>query len=144
MGTLVVYYLFNIRFADGIVMLADSEKDMNQMLAVLKYQLNNLCLNINVKKVKTMVVDKYDTGIIADIKIDVYHIDQVKQFCFLGSQIANDSKSTEDLHKIKAHARLACQRKLNVLVNQNLLITTRKIFLKAFVWSVLTCAKHDP
>jgi len=79
-------------------MLADSKKDMNQMLAVLKYKLNNLCLNINVKKTKTMVVDKSDTEILANIK---------KQFCYLGNQITNNNKSTEDVKKIIELAKQA-------------------------------------
>lgn len=46
-----------------------------------------------------MFVDKSDTEIIADIKIDVHHIDPVKKFCHLGSQITNDNKSIVDMKK---------------------------------------------
>jgi len=66
-------------------------------------------------------------------KIDVRHIDRVKQFCYLDSQITNDNKSTEDVKGRIVLAKSAFQRKQNLLVNQNLSITTRKRFLKTFV-----------
>lgn len=64
-----------------------------------------------------MFVDKSDTEIIADIKIDVHHIDPVKKFCHLGSQITNDNKSIVDVKKRIKLAKLAFGKKRNQLVN---------------------------
>lgn len=83
-----------------------------------------------------MVVDKTDIETIADIKINIHQIDQVEKFYYLGSQITNDNRSIEDVKKKITHVKLAFQRKRNILVNQNLSITMRKLVLKDI------CMKH--
>ncbi|KAG8238914.1 hypothetical protein J437_LFUL000751 [Ladona fulva] len=68
-GSFALVYCSSIHFADDIAIIADSEKDMNKMLNILSYALEEFKLKINKKKTKTMVahgivfvLDAADTG----------------------------------------------------------------------------------
>lgn len=74
-------------------------------------------------------------GIIADIKIDMHHIWVVK----LQMKITQMTIKTRKTQKKRpALADLNFQKELNLLINQNMLVITRKMFLKTLVCSVLT------
>lgn len=72
-----------------------------------------------------MVVDKPNTEIIADIKIDIHQIDQIN-YMVVKLQI------TIRILEYRRHAKNSTSRKRNLLINQNLSITTKKKFLKMF------------
>lgn len=43
-----------------IVILIDSEKEINYMLVTLNKKLNKFCTNINIKRIKIMMIDETD------------------------------------------------------------------------------------
>ncbi|KAI5731180.1 hypothetical protein M8J77_006038 [Diaphorina citri] len=127
-----------IRFADDIVILAETEEDMNEMLNVLSNALQIFKLKINAGKTKTMIVSKTTLDIAANIKLGNVQIQQVQEFCYLGSTIKTNNKSTPDIKKRVALAKQAFQNKYQLLTSRHLSINTRKNFIKTFVWTVLT------
>ena len=61
---------------------------MNKILLSLSNEIHKFKLKINLKKIKILVVDN---EINIDIKIENSKLQQVKQFCYLGSTIAQDN-----------------------------------------------------
>lgn len=126
-----------IRFADDIVVFADSVKEMENMLGKLDEILKTYKLEINEKKTKTMVVEKGITDTEADIKLGKEKLDQVKSFCYLGSTITVDNKCIMEIKRRIALAKQTFQTKRNLLTDSHLSLDIRKQFAKTFVWSVL-------
>ncbi|KAI5755057.1 hypothetical protein M8J77_013699 [Diaphorina citri] len=129
--------IHSIRFADDIALLAESEQDINQMLNYLNQTLNKYKLKINAKKTKSMVISKTDHNIIANVKIENEPIQQVKEFCYLGSLISQDNKSTREIRRRIVLAKQAFEKKKTILTNKNLSLSTRKKFIKTYIWSIL-------
>jgi len=130
--------IHSIRFADLIALLANSEEDMNQILNYLDLTLNKFKLMINAKKTKAMVVSKkYDQSMTANIKLKNDRIEQVQEFCYLGSLITQENKSKEEIRRRIALAKHAFEKKKTLLTNKNLGIRTRKKFIITYIWSLL-------
>ena len=126
-----------IRFADDIVIVADSEKEMNRMLQVISDTLKLYKLKVNKRKSKVMVVRKNMEEIKTNIKIDDIRIDQVKQFCYLGSIITEDNRCLMEVKRRIALAKQAFMNKKNILTSKHMNIEVRKSFAKSFVWNTL-------
>lgn len=127
-----------IRFADDIVVIADSVKEMEFMLLKFAKLLREFNLKINKKKTKTMVVSKIKENHKVDIKLEGDILEQVGSFCYLGSTVTEDNKCTTDIKRRIALAKQAFQNKRNLLTDNHISLEIRKKFAKIFVWSVLT------
>ncbi|KAI5717312.1 hypothetical protein M8J77_003669 [Diaphorina citri] len=127
-----------IRFADDIVTLAESERDMNTMLNVLDAALTHYKLKINSKKTKTMLIKKDPIHQNIFIKLGNTLLQQVQEFNYLGSVINTNNKSTIDINRRVILAKQAFLNKNKLLTNEHINIEIRKNFIKTFVWSVLT------
>ncbi|KAI5695438.1 hypothetical protein M8J77_005016 [Diaphorina citri] len=127
-----------IRFADDIVILAESEADMNNMLEILANTLEKYKLKINARKTKTMLISKTPNDHDLNISLKNTLIEEVKEFCYLGSKVTNNNKSSPDIKVRIALAKQAFQNKNQLLTSKHLSIDLRKRFIKTFVWSVMT------
>jgi len=130
--------IHSIRFADDIALIADTEKELNRMLEILNKLLEKFKLKINTKKTKIMVIDKQKHSVNANIRIGQTRLEQVKQYCYLGSMIEEGNRSLTEIKRRIAMAKQAFQNKKSVFVNSHISMQTRKKFLKTLVWSVLT------
>ena len=83
--------------------MADSEKDMTQMLGTFNKILHAWRLRINVRKTKIMVVSKKRVDIKSTIMLNNTILEHVTEFCYLGSIVTSGNKC---LAKIKR--RVAC------------------------------------
>jgi len=89
--------------------------------------LANMYLSINVKKTKTMDLNKIDTEIRTNIKIktSTYGLFGLSEFkCY---------RNFNDINTIITLDKLAVQKKGILLVHQNLSISTKKTFIKIFL-----------
>lgn len=104
--------IHSIRFSDDIALLANSEKDTNQILNYLDSTLNKFKLKINSNKSKAMVVSKkYDQSMTANVKLKNDRIEQVQEFCYLGSLITQENKSKKEIGRRIALAKHAFEKK---------------------------------
>uniref|UniRef100_A0A8D8Y198 Craniofacial development protein 2 n=1 Tax=Cacopsylla melanoneura TaxID=428564 RepID=A0A8D8Y198_9HEMI len=126
-----------IRFADDVVLLAEDEESMNQMLEVTYEELSKSKLKINAKKTKYMTIEKAEEDSNTHIKIRGVEIEKVDSFCYLGSEITKENRSLKDVKKRIALAKCAFRKKQNLITNKKLNLETRKKFVKTYVWSVL-------
>ncbi|KDR23911.1 hypothetical protein L798_10261, partial [Zootermopsis nevadensis] len=61
-------------------------------------------------------------------------VEEVKEFCYLGSKITKDGRSKDDIKNRLAQAKRAFFKKRSLLVS-NIDLVLGKIFLKLYVWS---------
>lgn len=125
-----------LRFADDIVILSESARDLeivlNGMDVVLK---NEYKMSINKSKTKFMECSRKRSGKANDIRLGSEKLDEVDGFSYLGSRITWDCRSIGDIKCRLVQARKAFVKKRNLLTS-NIDLNVRKLFLKTFVWSV--------
>ena len=70
-----------------------------------------------------------------NIKMNGDKLEEVEEFCYLGSIITKDNRSKRDIRSRVAQAKKAFAEKKHLLTS-NLDIEIKKRFLKAYLWSV--------
>lgn len=123
-----------LRFADDQAMIADSQKTLQELMDRLAAVSDNYGMRINIKKTKVMVISKVEGK---KVNITVYgeKIEQVNDFCYLGSIITAEGRCGQDIRRRIAMAKEAfCQRK--ELMRSGLDRSLKKRMIKTLVWSV--------
>uniref|UniRef100_A0A2S2QJ96 Reverse transcriptase domain-containing protein n=1 Tax=Sipha flava TaxID=143950 RepID=A0A2S2QJ96_9HEMI len=110
---------------------------MIKMLNTLEDIFDKYQLKINGQKTKKMLISKINSKNEVNIKLRNNHIQQVNEFCFLGSLIMNRNQVTADIKRRIALAKQVFLKKYNIFSNRHLKLKTRKNVIKTFVWSVL-------
>jgi ribosome-interacting GTPase 1 len=81
-----------IRFADDIVIISESENNLNEMLIEMERVLvNRYNMKINRNKTKVMVCGRKISGKM-NIVLGNQILGEVEEFCYLGSKITKDGK----------------------------------------------------
>jgi len=71
----------NLRYADNITFMAESEEELKSLLMKVKEESEKVGLKLNIQKTKTMT-----SGPITSWKIDVETVETMSDFIFLGLQ----------------------------------------------------------
>ena len=74
-----------IRYADDTAILAEKEEDLQRMMDKIYQHCKNYGMNLNLKKTKTMVINKKDAENKVKVKIENEELEQVKEYTYLGS-----------------------------------------------------------
>jgi len=72
-----------------------------------------------------------------NITLNNEQLQQVNEFCFLGSLITDDNKSTKEIRRRITLAKHALEKKKTLLINKHLSINSRKKSVKTYIWSIL-------
>ena len=107
----------NLRYADDITFMAESEEELKSLLMEVKEESENVGLKHNIQKTKIMA-----SGPITSWEIDGETLEIVSEFIFLGSRITADGDCS---HEIKR--RLLPGRK--VMTNLDSIFKSRDIIL---------------
>ena len=107
----------NLRYADDITLMAESEKELKNLLMKVKEGSEQVGLKLNIQKTKVMT-----SGPITSWEIDGETMETVSDFIFLGSKITADGDCS---HEIKR--RLLLGRK--VMTNLESMLKSRDITL---------------
>ena len=75
----------NLRYADDIILMAESEEELEILLMKVKKDSENVGLKLNIQKTKIMA-----SGPITSWEIDGETVETVSDFIFLGSKITAD------------------------------------------------------
>ena len=78
-------FINNLRYADGITVLAGSEEELKSLLRKVKEETGKVGLKLNIQKTKIMA-----SGPITSRQIDGETVETVSDFRFLGSKITAD------------------------------------------------------
>ena len=127
----------NIRYADDTVLIADSEEKLQRLLETVNEASEDKGLSINVAKTECMVITKGQEQIRCNLNIGNKRIEQVNQFCYLGSWITSDARSVSDIRRRIGEAKRAFNRMKGLLSNRNISVKCRKRMVKTFVWPIL-------
>ena len=127
----------NLRYADDIALIADSNEKMQKILDRVVLESEKMELAINCKKTYRLTVSRRKCP---DCKLNVKDNDikQVDSFTYLGIIITSDGRSETDIKCRIGMAKTALTGMRNVLCSKKLNIKSRKRVLKCYLWSVLT------
>ena len=75
----------NLRYADDITLMAESEEELKSLLMKVKEESEKVGLKLNIQKTKIM-----SCGLITSWEIDGETVETVADFIFLGSKITVD------------------------------------------------------
>ena len=75
----------NLRYADDITLMAESEKELKSLLMKVKEESEKVGLKLNIQKMKAMA-----SGPITSWEIDGETVETISDFIFLGSKITAD------------------------------------------------------
>ena len=86
----------NLRYADDITLMAESEKELKSLLMKVKEESEKVGLKLNIQKMKIMA-----SGPITSWEIIGETVETVSDFIFLGSKTTADGDCS---HEIKRHS----------------------------------------
>ena len=84
----------NLRCADDISLMAESEEELKSLLMKVKEESEKIGLKLNIQKTKIMA-----SGLITSWKIDGEAVETVADFIFLGSKIIADGDCSHEIKR---------------------------------------------
>ena len=97
-------------------------------------------MKININKTKVMRVSKQGGGYV-NIVLNEERIEQVAQFCYLGSLITDNGSCSKEIRARIAMAKTAFNRRKELLT-RGMKRKVKKKVIKTIVWSVLSFSLH--
>ena len=87
----------NLRYADDIILMEESEEELKSLLMKVKEESEKVGLKLNIQKTKIMA-----SGPISSQQIDGETVETVSNFIFLGSKITADGDCSYEIKKMLA------------------------------------------
>ena len=85
----------NLRYADDIILMADSEEELKSLLMKMKEESEKVGLKLNIQKTKIMA-----SGPITSWQIDGETMETVRDFIFLGFNITADDDCSHEVQTL--------------------------------------------
>ena len=122
----------NLRYADDITHVAESEEELKSLLMKVKEKSEKASLKLNLQKMKIMA-----SGPITSLQINGETMETVRDFIFQGSKITADGDCS---HEIKRHlllGRKAMTTLDSILKSRDIMLLTKVHTIKVKVfWTV--------
>ena len=87
-------YINDLRYADDMTLMAESEEELKSLLMKVKEESEQVDLKLNVQKTKIMVF-----GPITSLQIDGEPVETVSDFIFRGSKITADGDCSHEIKR---------------------------------------------
>ena len=129
--------LNNIRYADDMVLIADSEEKLHNLTTRLQEECTRMGLKINIGKTEVMGVSKRPEPLQVNIPVEGTMLKQVTSFKYLGSLVDEDGRCDKEIRARIGMAKANFGKMRTVLASLNLDIQLRIRMLKCYVWSGL-------
>ena len=129
--------LNNIRYADDIVLIADSEENLQKILDKVVSESESKGLSINCEKTECLVVSKQKTRPTCNVTINNEKIKQVDKFEYLGSLITSDAKCDQEINRRIGMAKVALQKMKKLLCNSKVAMKIKLRVLECYVIPIL-------
>ena len=84
----------NLRYADDITLMAESEEELKSLLMKVKEESEKVGLKLNIQKTKIMA-----SGPITPWEVDGVTVETVAEFIFLGSKITADGDCSNEIKR---------------------------------------------
>ena len=108
----------NLKYADDITLMAESEEELKSLLIKVKEKSEKVGLKLNIQKMNIMA-----SGPITSWEIDGETVETVSDFIFLGSKITADGDCSQEIKKRLLLGEASCLAHYNKLST----ITSREI-----------------
>ena len=86
--------IYNLRYADDTILMAESEEELKSLLMKVKEESEKVGLKLNILKTKIMA-----SGTITSWKIDGETVETVSDFIFLASKITADGDCSHEIKR---------------------------------------------
>ena len=122
----------NLRYADDIILMTESEKELKRLLMQVKEGSEKADLKLNIWKTKIMAF-----GPITSWQIDEETMDTVTDFIFLGSKIIADGDCSHEIKRRLLLGRKAMTNLDSILKSRDITLLTKVHLVKAIVSPVV-------
>ena len=122
----------NLRYADDITLMAESEEELKSLLMRVKEESEKAGLKLNIKKTKIMA-----SSPITSWQIDGEKLETVTDFIFLGSKITVDGDYSHEIKRCLFLGRKAMTNLDSVLKSRDISLLTKVHIIKAMVFPVV-------
>ena len=127
----------NIRYADDMVMIADSQEKLQTLMDKLILECSRVGLRINKGKTEVMGITKRRDRLPVTINVEGSALKQVETFRYLGSLVCEDARCDAEIKTRIGIAKANFGSMRKVLTNMNISIHLRLRLLRCYVWSGL-------
>ena len=120
----------NLRYADDITFMAESEEELKSLLMKVKEESEKAGLKLNIQKTKIMA-----SGPITSWQIDG---ETAADFIFLGSKITADGDCCHEIKRCLLFGRKVSTNQDSILKSRDITLSTKVRLVKAMVFPVVT------
>ena len=120
----------NLRYADDITLMAESEEELKSILMKVKEESEKVGLKLNIQKTKTMA-----SGPITSWQIDGEKVGTVTDFIFLGSKITADGDCSHEIKRCLLLGRKVMTNLDSIFKSRDITLPTKIHLVKAVVFS---------
>ena len=117
----------NLRYADDITLMAESEEDLKSLLMKVKEESEKVGLKLNIQKMKIMASSSFTFW-----QIDGETVETLTDFIFLGSKITADGDCSHEIKRRLLLGRKVMTNLNSILKSRDLIIMTKVHLVKAF------------
>ncbi|KAK9405595.1 Reverse transcriptase domain-containing protein [Crotalus adamanteus] len=121
----------NLRYADDITLMAESEEELKSLLMRVKKESAKVGLKLNIKKTKIMA-----SGSLNSWQIDGEEMEVVTDFIFLGSKITSDGDCSQEIKRRLLLGRKAMANLDSILKSRDITLPTKVRIVQAMVFPV--------
>ena len=123
----------NLRYADDITLMVESEVELRSLLMKVKEDREKAGLKLNIQKTKIMA-----SGPITSWQIDGETMETVTAFIFLSSKITADDDCSQEIKRCLLLGRKAMTNLDSILKSLDITLPTNVHLVKAMVFPVVT------
>ena len=122
----------NLRFADDLTLMAESEKELKSLLMKVKEESEKVGLKFNIQEMKIMA-----SGPITSWEIDRETVETVSEFIFGGSKITADGECSHEAKRCLLLGRKVMTNLDSILKSRDITLPTKVRLVKAMVFPVV-------
>ena len=122
----------NLRYADDIILMAESEEELKSLLMKVKEENEKVGLKLNIQKTKIMA-----SGPITSWEIDGETVDTVADFIFLGSKITADGDCSHEIKRLLLLGRKVMTNLDSTFKSRDITLPTKVRLVKAMVFPLV-------
>ena len=122
----------NLRYADGTILMAESEEELKSLLMKVKEENEKVDLKLNIQKTKIIA-----SGPITSWEIDGETVKTVADFIFLGSKITTDGDCSHEINRRLLLGRKVMTNLDSILKSRDITLPTKVRLVKAKVFPVV-------
>ena len=122
----------NLRYADDITHMAESEEELKSLLIKMKEKSEKVGLKLNIQKTKIMA-----SGPITSWEIDGETVETVSDFIFWGSKITADSDCSHEIKRCLLLGRKVMTNLDSIFKSRDITLPTKVHLVQAMIFPVV-------